>query len=411
MISVNKIIYILICLFLIVNYFLTTEFTFIISFIAVLVSFWGRGFTGYHREIITIPALFILLGLINCLGNKSELIFKDFYYFLNPIIVFSFGYISAYYISITKFFRIIILLGVFLGLVYILNHNWSGITSVNAFHQEEGVASYIVIIALVILILKIFKKEYFFPKHVSWIFIAILSITCIIAVSRTFLLIFIILIITGSGQLKFEKYFVMKFIFFILSISIATFFIINFQSADRSSFVGKLLYSANEVSISNYNNLSEINNNWRGFEAYKGLEQINRGTLLELFIGQGFGTSTPLGIEIKLGDEYFTEIPYFHNGYITLLIKTGIIGLFLYLIFIIKMCIVNLKDKLNFDEDYDFCRNIIPGLAMVLLLTTYIISGWLNKITLAPVIFSLGYFISAKVNIKNFYNAMANAKD
>ena len=184
---------------------------------------------------------------------------------------------------------------------------------------------------------------------------------------------------------------------------VVTFALVNFQVEDRSSFMGKLLNSVDEVAISDYNDLGEINNNWRGFEAFMGWEQINRGNFLEWIVGQGFGKSTPIGLEIQLGEEYFTEIPYFHNGYITLILKTGIIGLLIYIGFFVRLSIKNLKEEFIYSDDYEICKNIITGLAITLLLTTFIISGWLNKSTLAPVIFSLGYFISAKENIKDFY--------
>ncbi|WP_416441143.1 hypothetical protein ACH3O9_13085 [Leeuwenhoekiella sp. A16] len=403
MISINKILYALICLFALVNYYFTTEATFVLAFIAVLFSIWGRGFMKHHLEILFLPILFIILGFIKSYENEPVYIFKDFYYFFNPIIIFSFGYVSAYYISIDKLLKTFVVLGVFLGIAYLLNHNWSAAKSVNALHEEEGVASYLVIIALVILLLKIIRKEQIFSKFLTGFFISILTLTCIIAVSRTFLLIFFILMITGSGQLKFEKFFVLKFLMLVLIFSVFTFFLVNIEVADHSSFIGKLLYSLDEVTISNYDDLGEINNNWRGFEAFMGWQQISKGSFLEWFVGQGFGRTTPIGIEIKLGDEYFTEIPFFHNGFITLILKTGLIGLIAYLIFFIKMGITNFRDKFDYDENYILCKNIIPGLALTLILTTFIISGWLNKSTLAPVIFSLGYFISAKENIKDFY--------
>ena len=404
MISINKIEYYLVFIFALANYFLPTEVTFSLALLGVIFSVWGRGIQKEHLQVLTIPLILLGLGLINAYKNDFTLVVKDVYYYFNPIVVFSFGYVCAYYLSVDKFFKVWIVLGVILALAYLLNHNWgSNYTSVRDMRLEEGVASYVVIIALVMHLIKIIRKEYLFPKPIRYTFLTILALSSIIAVSRTFLLVFIILIVFGTGQLKFKKYFILKFVLISIIGLVVTFALVNFQVEDRSSFMGKLLNSVDEVAISDYNDLGEINNNWRGFEAFMGWEQINRGNFLEWIVGQGFGKSTPIGLEIQLGEEYFTEIPYFHNGYITLILKTGIIGLLIYIGFFVRLSIKNLKEEFIYSDDYEICKNIITGLAITLLLTTFIISGWLNKSTLAPVIFSLGYFVNAKGNIKGFY--------
>jgi hypothetical protein len=58
----------------------------------------------------------------------------------------------------------------------------------------------------------------------------------------------------------------------------------------------------------------DININWRGYEAYKGMQKYMQGNQLQHIAGFGFGSRVDLGLTIKLGGEPMTSIPILHNG-------------------------------------------------------------------------------------------------
>lgn len=134
----------------------------------------------------------------------------------------------------------------------------------------------------------------------------------------------------------------------------------------------------------------------RGYESYRGyLAYINDGTLKNHLFGYGFGKSASLGITIKLGEKEFKEIAIFHNGYINILLKTGLVGLIVFLSYF----------SIFFFRKYSFYKNktikikfiihnIMGSLILSIILTTFIIAGWLNNGSNTSFILLLGVLLN-----------------
>jgi hypothetical protein len=397
-ISIKKIELFLFILFVIGAYVLPYEVVFIIVVFSTLIHIVFKGLKYTELKTLLLPFLLILIGLFYPFKNPLELVIKDIFYFFFPLFVFYFGYLFAYYFTILSFFRLIIKLSVLLSLLYLLGYNFfNTYESVYEERDENGVASYIVIFALFI------KTKGFDrinkSKRVDILTILLFSFVSIISLSRTFILVFIILLIFGTGFIKFNKYFIYKFIFMLVVSCISIYLLVNIDNKDRDTFVGKIATSFSEIAISEYSSKEDINNNWRGFEAFIGIAQYAKGSTLELIFGQGFGKSAPLGFEMRLDENLITEIPKFHNGFITILLKTGIIGCLVYLTFFIRLIFLNLKVSKRGEPYYILSSQLIAGISAVILFATLIISGWLNKGTFLIFIFSLGFFINSKYRI------------
>lgn len=100
----------------------------------------------------------------------------------------------------------------------------------------------------------------------------------------------------------------------------------------NASFFDKLLRSFEEFRISDYSSAASINNNWRGYEAYLGVLQVERVGGIARFIGVGFGSYVEGPFEDKLN-----QIPFFHNGFVTIYFKAGFLGLSAFAFFIFKL--------------------------------------------------------------------------
>lgn len=113
------------------------------------------------------------------------------------------------------------------------------------------------------------------------------------------------------------------------------------------SFFGKLSNSYSEISI-NPQEGANINFLWRSHEAYLGLNDYLNSSFIDHLIGKGFGSFVDGS---AIFDNKYQQIPFFHNGFITLLFKTGLIGIVSFLIFfIVTLRSYKLKgenDKLN----------------------------------------------------------------
>jgi len=144
--------------------------------------------------------------------------------------------------------------------------------------------------------------------------------------------------------------------------------------------------------VSDYEQMSDINNNWRGFEAYRALETFRAGTTREMVAGQGFGSLVDLGFSMQLSDSVYEEIPVLHNGYAYVLVKMGLIGLLFYLIFyyvVIRFSIRNLS--LQNPDVYPMSR-LLLGLSLATAASMVVVGG-MAQLHETDMVLLIGYLI------------------
>lgn len=104
------------------------------------------------------------------------------------------------------------------------------------------------------------------------------------------------------------------------------------EASSQASFFDKLLGSFAEFRLSNYSSMSDINDNWRGYEAYLGTQVVEQAGPIARLIGVGFGSYAEGPFDDKL-----QNIPFFHNGFVTIYLKAGFLGLIAFALFIFKL--------------------------------------------------------------------------
>ncbi|VVP60392.1 hypothetical protein PS838_06143 [Pseudomonas fluorescens] len=159
-----------------------------------------------------------------------------------------------------------------------------------------------------------------------------------------------------------------------------------YQNADSTTFLGKVFRSLDELKFSNYMTDKDINENWRGYESYRGWTQYLNGELAELIFGQGFGTSINLGLYINLGGSTMNEAPVLHNGYIYLLVKCGFIGVALYIALLIHI----LKSPARTSN---LSGRMISAITIFVIFETFTSSGLLGKSSINYILILFGMLI------------------
>ena len=85
------------------------------------------------------------------------------------------------------------------------------------------------------------------------------------------------------------------------------------------------------ISVERYTDF-DVNNGWRGYETYRAFSYVSaQGIIAEIF-GTGWHTLVPILWLVSLGEGYLPDIPVFHNAFSTLFVRSGYIGLMLFLI-------------------------------------------------------------------------------
>ena len=97
---------------------------------------------------------------------------------------------------------------------------------------------------------------------------------------------------------------------------------------------------------------------------------------MNYIIGQGFGKLIDLKIEIQLTTESWQFIPLVHNGYMYILVKTGLLGVLFFFIFLIKF--YPSKKSKRIPQKHLYLRVILKSLIISCVLTNFVINGFFN---------------------------------
>jgi hypothetical protein len=177
------------------------------------------------------------------------------------------------------------------------------------------------------------------------------------------------------------------------------------------AFAQKAANTSSEVNVHSYESYEDINLNWRGFEAARAAKTYAEFGDGEKLVGGGFGTMVDLGFAMKLGmgndAESFEFVPLLHNGYMELLVKTGFLGLVLFILFCIQIAFMALQEFRQPEKYAKLNGLLLLWTVLVFALTQEAISGILNKGALAPNLFLLGA-TCASVSLCDRYKLLRN---
>ena len=218
--------------------------------------------------------------------------------------------------------------------------------------------------------------------------------------SRINIGIFLFVVVFLRARGKLMRYFGLGAIFLLVVAPVALGAVvkINNNLIESTTFLDKVLGSLGEISIRNQTDFSGINLNWRGYEAYLGVTAVLDNGFASVWTGLGYGSFVEGPFINKLNN-----IPVFHNGYVTVFLKGGVIGVCLFLVFlktqvfgVVKFSQTNLTPKEK--NDLIFLNRLAFTMVLALALDTLAAHGVLY--TKPPLmLFVLGVVQGARYNL------------
>lgn len=100
---------------------------------------------------------------------------------------------------------------------------------------------------------------------------------------------------------------------------------------ESTGFLQKLAGSLSEIAIQDQYDEAGINLHWRGYEASLGVTAVNQNGWLSVVAGLGLGSYVEGPFIDKLN-----IIPIFHNGFVTVYVKAGVLGLLIFVYFLFR---------------------------------------------------------------------------
>lgn len=78
-------------------------------------------------------------------------------------------------------------------------------------------------------------------------------------------------------------------------------------------------------------------NHWRGYEIYRVIEAVSNASMFNILFGHGPGSAIPLGFNIPIGENVYSEVDKIHSLFFEVLFKFGFLGLVLIAYILFKM--------------------------------------------------------------------------
>lgn len=356
--------------------------------------------------LVIVFTIGIMGALINVNSPSFYNITKDISYFIRPIIIIYFGYIMGFYhatedeIAIYKFIVICSILGAAMNLLNIIVNVQSVVTNFSFLNIRKvlGPSDDIMVLGFIVLI---FYKKYYgknlFSDRISKLFLMIFTINILISFSRTRILSFclmaiLFLLISPKKKIKMKTIITSLSVFF----SLAGILLLFYSSMAQyfsfiDPFIDKIEHSLTEISAqSDWNDYTEIVHNWRGYEIYSAKYLLSSFTAVTKIFGAGFGTLIPVShsdlVGVPLSDG---GIILLHNGYYTMLIKTGIFGVASYITFFGLLIIKGFRCI----RTNRFYSAILIAICMDILMNSYTTTGIFKSIYSFEMLIALGYMV------------------
>ena len=362
------------------------ELTFLVWSFTAIVTLSNKYSFTILKYIFCFGAIFMIAFIVSFFNDESIYnFFRDIAYLLKPILGLLVGYQIAKKINIGHL-SIIIYTGVIIAASHLLIVFFTFLKfhtiTVNILREYCGYFSdYEIYVLLILLFYKKFNVNY--SKKTLYIFIAILSFSSFLYLSRTNFIQFIILFIAIKGYFVLNKK-SMAIIFSFLIVVFSGYAAIYYSKPQRTgkgieAFLYKIKIAPLEPFKTKINkdDWKDFNDNYRSYENILTFKQVTYEGDSTILFGKGLGSTINLGREVWSNDgAYIQYIPILHNGFATIFLKSGLIGVLLLLLFIYLL----LKQKKSENQLIQSINFLLIGSAIFLIVSNWVFMGLYLKL-------------------------------
>lgn len=365
------------------------ELTFAILFLmaVLLLNRRTQKISGDFINVFLFLFILFLIGISSTFFYKYQYwdIAKDVSYFLKPILLLFIGYALIHNIKdklfLFKAFVAMAFVFAIFHLLRLLSYPNLFSTSINTMRTDTGLSNHVELVGLAIIILsyKFTDIQIFRNRKISYIVLSVLLISFFLYFSRTMWVGILLILLSSFGYAKINgkalKYigigllFIAGFYAYLFSVDIPR------DQPGISAFLYKMKIAPEEIFTPkvDLNNHEALWDHWRAYEAKMAFDQTHG---LQHGIGRGFGSLVDLHFVAPLNEEGMRYISHLHNGYAMLYYKTGIIGLLIYVLFLLNLYLFTFYKKR--ENQKIPVENLIASVGIYLLFSTLIITGVYN---------------------------------
>lgn len=384
----------------IVPFFNIYELSFLVWIAAIIVTLKNN----YSLEFVKYLSIFLFIFFLALMitffyDHRFYFIARDITYLLKPISGLLLGY-QLFHKSIKNPFQFIVFAGVSIAIYHLILVSYGivieGARNVREIRFYGGYFNDFEIYTLVILIFRN-KFNLQFSKKKSYLFLAILALSSFFYLARTNFIQFVILIMAIKGFFVLTKKSI-TVIATVVILAIASYVAIYQYNPSRNGkgvdeFLYKIKMAPAEAFSTriNRNDWMQFNDNYRSYENIRTVQQLSYNS--SLLFGEGAGSQVDLKQKIFLGDMELRYISILHNGYMTVLLKVGLIGLVIYLYSIIFL----FKKKKYSDPDLINIQSLFVGTGIFLIISNWVFMGFYNPVDTKTLL--IGFLFAYKFDL------------
>lgn len=370
-----------ICIY--VPYLNNYELTFAVWALTALFTFQKVYSVGIIKQLCCF-AFILIVATIVCFFKDHELYFviRDITYLIKPFIGLLLGYQLCKKFPLTAF-KTILYTGIFIALIHLslIFHAilFYKATTVNDIRFFGGFFSDFEVYALIIAIFHK-KFELNLSRQKTLFFIGIIGFSAFFYLARTNFIQFIILFLALKGYFEVNRRSITIVVSVLILTSIGYTAIYNLNPKRNGEGIEALLYKIKIAPIEafktkiNREDWKDFNDNYRSYENIMTVRQMSREGASSVLFGQGLGSQVDLKQQVWLGDMNLRYISILHNGFMTIFLKTGLLGLFIY---ISSIYLLFKKTKSDFPIIYQI-NLLFIGTGVFLIFSNWVFMGVYN---------------------------------
>jgi hypothetical protein len=349
--------------------------------------------------LLSLPSVLIVLGMVGSSSHYLRDVLKDGWYYTFPMLAVFAGYIIARdrrkpESLLLTFVAAGAVLSIWHLMEFFTHHNVLQSGDLSELRDQIGGGFMLSSVTPMIMFLASRNGVQLFHsrlKVLRWPIygVTLLSVAC--AFSRTMVISALISLVAGLGWLTAKN----KRGMIVIGAMAAILLSLNaVVPGDSSSFVGKFAQTREEISFSDFGTTADAIHHWRAYETFMATATYLGASSFQKAIGMGFGQLVDIGMDVELGGTVMREIPIFHNGYVYVLVKTGYVGVIVFLSYLARLYVVGARHADMSDRRNRMFGGLLMAMVGMVAVSTFVVSGWFNPSLMCGIMVLIGCLLS-----------------
>lgn len=363
------------------NNYELTFFTWVFTFVITLIKKYDINFLTLLSPFVIILIISILVSFQHDYSDYYRL--RDVTYLIKPVIGFLIGYQLFKKTLPKKAILLIIYTGTiisFFHLLLIINAVF--VERVSTVAEIRFFAGYFSDFEIYTLILILFHKQLgvYLSKKSFYTLFALVAISSFLYLARTNFIQFLVLFLALKGYFTLTKKSITIFSTLIV-LGIISYSLVLSTNPRRSAkgfegFLYKIKVAPLEPFKTKINRFDyvDFNDNYRSYENIMTVKQVTRDGFFSILFGKGVGSKIDLKQEVYLGDMKLRFISILHNGFMIVFLKSGLLGIVLYLYTIYYFFIIRKSNN----EKVKHVNRLFLGTGIFLFISNWVFLGFYN---------------------------------